>query len=217
IPASELVIHGGNGHCGPTCNATLAANMADAIARWAQYEVGGGGGGGSPLDVGTVGLLTFKQYPNFLYQAIGGLQTTTAFRDPAALDGAIENLSAKGDVGDVTGPSVNSYIAVAGEYCSALIAEVSGTAADKRGFNTITGLNNFNITPATYSDTMRRAVIQNFAQRFWGRMAADPAEMTPLLLQITETLAGLSTAQDTKNSAILTCTAIATSPRGLAN
>jgi hypothetical protein len=225
VPASALAIFAGNGHCGVPSICGVGSNnqllMNEKLAEWIAAERGLPPGSSQvPAWNGSVGVLSYRQFPVYLRNAVEGLSSTTPFKDPQLHQTLISNLSAAGAVGDLNGPAMNSYIAIAGDYCQALFSEISNPSIqNKRGFDR-NGLQNLNLLPTDFDENLKNSLFENLTKRFWGR-SPTALEATFLvgfldtLFDPEQTLDFQNTFETTKEAAFLTCVMIASSPVGL--
>ncbi|MBU6154778.1 MAG: hypothetical protein KGP28_10790, partial [Bdellovibrionales bacterium] len=171
---------------------SLAPVMITQITNWLNQSGGAGGsnsggstgggssaGGGSDLaGNGSVGIQDFLQVEAALSSATE--IPIPALNFPGTYHILRANISSDGDPTGISAPMAGAYIGVGAHYCKAMIDEVSGSSTNKRGFDRISGLNNFNATAANFNQTMQTEVIQKFAEMFWQRQAT-PAEVSEIL------------------------------------
>ncbi len=177
--------------------------MITQITAWKQQSGGSGGGGTSTLSSGTIGILDFVQFENALDRATEGhiLSLSNGANNTRL------SLSANGDPLDVSPPMIGGYIAMAAEYCKLMVTEIASGNANSRGFNQITGLNNFGVSASSFSQTMQDQVTQRFATMFWQRnaTATELNEVRVLVNDLKSANAGINT----RDLGIGMCTAIA--------
>ncbi len=204
----------------------LTQAMINQITSWRDQSSGGTSGGGtsgttgssgtggsSPYTLGSAGIQDFLQIEATLSNA-------TQIPTPSlGLTGTYHilraNISADGDPLGISAPMAGAYIGLGGHYCKAMIDEVSGSSSNKRGFDQIQGLSNFNVIAANFSPALQTAVAHRFAELFLQRQAT-PEEITELLSLVTDLKASSSTLT-TKVLGTAMCSAIAGSVEGIDN
>lgn len=163
----------------------LQPELITQITNWKNQSEGGGsttgGGGGSgstsgsgstgtTLAGGSVGIQDFVQIEATLSSA-----TQTAI-PPLNQGGTYNilraNISADGDPLGISAPMAGAYIGLGAHYCKTMIDEVSNAnSTNKRGFNMIQGLSNFNAASTSFNPAMQAQVTQRFAELLWQRTA----------------------------------------------
>jgi hypothetical protein len=178
---------------------SLAPTMITQITNWKDGSGGGGdptnGGGGSPtsgsngtdptsLSGGSVGIQDFLQIE-------AAFSSATQIPIPALnLAGTYHilraNISSDGDPTGISAPMAGAYIGVGAHYCKAMIDEISGSSQNKRGFDQVPGLSNFNVGVANFNPTMQTQVTQKLAELFWQRQAtaAEVSEIQSLVTDL---------------------------------
>ncbi len=163
--------------------ANLQNTMITKITEWKNGSTGGStsvgsgtgsssgpGSTGTTLVGGSVGIQDFVQIEATLSSA-----TQTAI-PPLNQGGTYNilraNISADGDPLGISAPMAGAYIGLGAHYCKTMIDEVSNAnSTNKRGFNMIQGLSNFNAASASFSPAMQAQVTQRFAELLWQRAA----------------------------------------------
>jgi hypothetical protein len=182
---------------------TYYNEMIAQITAWKQQSGGSGGGGPTTLSSGTIGILDFAQFENALDRATEGHILSLS----SGAGNTRLSLSANGDPLDVSPPMIGGYIAMAAEYCKLMVTEIASGNANPRGFNQITGLNNFGVSASSFSTALQDQVTQRFATMFWQRnaTATELNEVRVLVNDLKSTNSGINT----RDLGIGMCTAIA--------
>jgi hypothetical protein len=205
----------------------LQPALITQITNWKNQSSGGsnpGGGGGSgstsgsdPTGTmlgGSVGIQDFVQIEATLSSA-----TQTAI-PPLNQGGTYNilraNISADGDPLGISAPMAGAYIGLGAHYCKTMIDEVSNAnSSNKRGFNMIQGLSNFNAASTSFTPAMQAQVTQRFAELLWQR-AATTTEVEEVQ-SLANDLRSAAPAITTKILGIAMCSAMAGSLEAIDN
>lgn len=169
--------------------ASLTPDLITQITNWMNQSGGSGGGSpGGPSSSSGSGSLGIQDF-----QAIEAtLSAATQIAIPAVPSGTYptlrDNTSADGDPIGFSAPMAGAYIGLAAYYCKEMVNDIGKSGAPKRGFDQITGLNNFSVSVAGFTPPMQDQVTQRLAELFWQR-SATPEELTEMRLMVAEILA----------------------------
>ena len=194
------------------CSAIFSLTSSCSLIQSMFHDGGNSGPAGAAGAAGgpTAGVQNFLQLRVQMSQATG-ISYTTDKVVQAQYNSVMPLLSLDGQVTGVNPPMLLAVTALAGSYCSELVASEKSKAAQKQPLTFFTGVN-FNasstssVTPAMYNQ-----IFSNYASNFYGR-AITASEAQILMQAVNDTInasdaSGQSAQQLIMNALTVSCTA----------
>ena len=119
-----------------------------------------------------IGIKNFRQIVQS-YSSLTGVPVTDA-DVKATIDETQSRLPKFGKPDEVNSAMLLAMTSLSGMFCQKMIAsDMTKAMGQRRAHNTV----DFTKIPSTYSDDARKAIVDEYAQLFWGRSATDAEKM----------------------------------------